>query len=238
MSSDAVQPQDAFAELAGITLSEQSLDTVMDTVARLTKRTIRRAAEVSVTIVERGQAKTVASTGRLATDLDERQYERGYGPCLACVEGNQPIVINDLVRDARWRHWALDATERGVGSIMSIPVPVQREVMAALNVYSTEQQAFDPDSVELAKTFGSYAGVALANMRVYEAQAQVAEQLQSAMQSRAAIEQAKGILMGQRRCSAEEAFDLLIRISQDTNRKLRDVARALVEQAAGSAEAT
>ena len=116
MSSDAVQPQDAFAELAGITLPEQSLDTVMDTVARLIKRTIRGAAEVSVTIVERGQAKTVASTGRLATDLDERQYERGYGPCLACVEGNQPIVINDLVRDARWRHGALDATERLVAT--------------------------------------------------------------------------------------------------------------------------
>jgi GAF domain-containing protein len=228
-----LQPQDAFAELARITLSEQSLDTVMDTVAGLMKRTVPGAAEVSVTIVERGQAKTVAFTGQLAKDLDERQYERGYGPCLACVEGNQPIVINDMVRDARWRHWALDATERGAGSSLSIPVPVQREVMAALNIYSTEQHAFDPDSIELATTFGAYAGVALANMHLYQAQGQVAEQLQKAMQSRAAIEQAKGILMGQRRCTAEDAFDLLIKISQDTNRKLRDVAQVLVDQATG-----
>jgi GAF domain-containing protein len=231
--SDTPPAADAFAELARITLSEQSLDTVMDTIARLTKRTIPGAAEVSVTIVERGKAKTVAFTGRLAKDLDERQYERGYGPCLACVEGNQPIVINDMVRDARWRHWALDASERGAGSSMSIPVPVQREVMAALNIYSTERQAFDPDSIELATTFGAYAGVALANMHLYEAQGQVAEQLQNAMQSRAVIEQAKGILMGQRRCNAEEAFDLLIGISQDTNRKLREVAQALVDQATG-----
>jgi GAF domain-containing protein len=97
---------------------------------------------------------------------------------------------------------------------MSIPVPVQREVMAALNIYSTEQHAFDPDSIELATTFGAYAGVALANMHLYQAQGQVAEQLQKAMQSRAAIEQAKGILMGQRRCTAEDAFDLLIKISR------------------------
>jgi GAF domain-containing protein len=231
--SNTLQPQDAFAELARITLSEQSLDTVMDTVARLTKRTIPGAAEVSVTIVEGGRAKTVAFTGQLAKDLDERQYQRGYGPCLACVEGNQPIVINDMVRDGRWRHWALDATERGAGSSMSIPVPVQREVMAALNIYRTERNAFDPDSIELATTFGAYAGVALANMHLYQAQGQVAEQLQHAMQSRAVIEQAKGILMGQRRCSAEEAFDLLIGISQDTNRKLREVAQALVDQATG-----
>jgi AmiR/NasT family two-component response regulator len=68
---------------------------------------------------------------------------------------------------------------------------------------------------------------------VYAAQGQVAEQLQQAMQSRAVIEQAKGILMGQRRCSARDAFDILVRLSQATNRKLRDVAQALVEDATG-----
>jgi AmiR/NasT family two-component response regulator len=51
------------------------------------------------------------------------------------------------------------------------------------------------------------------------------------MQSRAVIEQAKGILIGQRRCTPQEAFDILVRLSQDTNRKLRDVAEALVAQA-------
>ena len=232
--SDVMQPQDAFAELARIALAEQSLDTVMDTIARLTKRTIPSAAEVSVTLVERGRAKTVAFTGRLAKDLDERQYERGYGPCLACVEGNEPVLINDLVHDHRWRTWALDATERGAGSSLSLPVPVQREVAAALNIYATEAHAFTPDAVELAKTFSAYAGVALANMHLYEAQVEVAEQLQQAMQSRAMIEQAKGILMGQRHCKADEAFDLLVKMSQDTNRKLRDVAEALVEQVTGS----
>jgi GAF domain-containing protein len=228
--SDTLDPQDAFGELARITLSEQSVDTVMGTVARLAKLTVPGASEVSVTFVERGRPKTVAFTGQLAKDLDERQYARGYGPCLACVEGNQPILISDLGRDGRWRQWALDATERGAASSLSLPVPVQREVMAALNIYGTEKDAFTPDSVELATTFSAYAGVALANMHLYEAQVEVAEQLQQAMQSRAMIEQAKGILMGQRHCKADEAFDVLVKISQDTNRKLRDVAEALVEQ--------
>ena len=116
---------------------------------------------------------------------------------------------------------------------MSIPVPLQREVSAALNIYSTEQDAFDSGAVELASTFAAYAGVALANMHLYEAQAQLAEQLQTAMQSRAVIEQAKGILVGARRCTPEEAFDILVRISQDTNRKLRDVAQALLDEAIG-----
>ena len=228
------QPQDAFAELARLTLSDQSLETVMDTIARLTKQSIRGASEVSVTLVERGEPTTVASTGQLASDLDERQYERGYGPCLASVEGGEPVVINDMSADPRWRDWASQAVERGAHSSLSIPVPVQREVLAAINVYSTDANAFDQDSIKLAETFSGYAGVALANMHLYQAQAQVAEQLQNAMQSRAVIEQAKGILMGERRCDAREAFDVLVALSQDTNRKLRDVAQALVDRATGA----
>jgi AmiR/NasT family two-component response regulator len=65
---------------------------------------------------------------------------------------------------------------------------------------------------------------------LYKAQGKVAEQLQAAMASRAVIGQAKGILMGTRGCSAEDAFDILVKLSQDSNRKLREVAQVLVDQ--------
>jgi AmiR/NasT family two-component response regulator len=74
-------------------------------------------------------------------------------------------------------------------------------------------------------------------MHLYEAQGRVAEQLQTAMRSRAAIEQAKGILMGARGCQADEAFDMLVKLSQDRNRKLRDVAQVIIDDAtAGKGE--
>lgn len=113
-------------------------------------------------------------------------------------------------------------------------MPVQREVAAAINIYSRHELAFDEDSRQLAETFAAYAGVALANMHLFDAQSRVAEQLQSAMTSRAVIEQAKGVLMGQRHCGAEQAFDVLVRLSQESNRKLRDVAQAVVDHAAGT----
>jgi AmiR/NasT family two-component response regulator len=75
--------------------------------------------------------------------------------------------------------------------------------------------------------------VALANAHLYDTTATLAQQLRAAMESRAIIEQAKGIIMGQRRCTAEEAFTLLRKVSQDSNRKLRDVATALVAEAHG-----
>ena len=233
--SQHTQPQDAFAELARITLADHSVDRVMEKIAALVKSVLQLNGEASVTLVERGKASTIAQTGALALDLDERQYERGYGPCLASIDGGEPLVVKDMRDEQRWPDWATAAASLGAGSSMSIPVPLQREVSAALNIYSTDRDAFDDAAVELASTFAAYAGVALANMHLYAAQGQVAEQLQTAMQSRAVIEQAKGILMGQRRCSAQEAFDLLVRLSQDTNRKLRDVAGALVQDAIGEA---
>ena len=226
------EPQDAFAELARITLADHSLDSVMDRIAVLAKTTLGLNGEVSVTLVERGKPSTVAQTGALAVELDERQYDRGYGPCLDSIDGGEPLIVSDMDDEPRWPDWAKSAAALGAGSSLSMPVPLQREVSAALNIYSLDRDAFDDAAVELASTFAAYAGVALANMHLYTAQGQVAEQLQQAMQSRAVIEQAKGILMGQRRCSAQEAFDLLVRLSQDTNRKLRDVAQALVEDAA------
>jgi transcriptional regulator with GAF, ATPase, and Fis domain len=191
-----VQPQDAFAELAKISLADHSLDHVMAKVATLAKSTLGLNGEVSVTIVDRGKPATIASTGSLATELDERQYARGYGPCLDCIAGGEPLMVKDMDADQRWPDWAQSASSAGAGSSLSIPVPIQREVSAALNIYSTDRDAFDADAVELASTFA-----------------------------------AKGILMGQRRCGPQEAFDLLVLLSQSSNRKLRDVAEALVAQA-------
>ena len=224
-----LEPNDAFAELGRIVLAEHSLDSVMDTIARLTKRTVPGATDVSVTLVERGKATTVAFTGALAQEMDERQYARDHGPCLSCIDGAEAVRIKEMENEARWPDWAAQAAAAGVRSSMSLPVPLQREVSAALNVYSTDQQAFSDDDVEVATTFAAYAGVALANMHLYQAQSRLAEDLQNAMKSRAVIEQAKGILMGAKRCTAERAFDLLVGSSQRTNRKLRQVAQEIVD---------
>jgi GAF domain-containing protein len=230
-----MQPQQAFDELATITLADHDLAAVMDKIAELARRTIPGAAEVSVTMWEAGRPSTIASTGGLATALDERQYEAGHGPCLDSVQGVEPVHVSDTSDEPRWPEWAQLAADTGVTSSFTVPVPLQREVSAALNMYATSPDPFDADSRALAQTFAAYAGVALANMHLYDAQARVAEQLQEAMASRAVIEQAKGILMGQLRCGAEDAFTALVKQSQERNVKLRDVAEQLVQQTAKGA---
>jgi hypothetical protein len=95
------EPQDAFAELARITLADHSLDSVMDRIATLAKTTLGLNGEVSVTLVERGTPSTVAQTGALALELDERQYERGYGPCLDSIDGGEPLIVSDMQAEPR-----------------------------------------------------------------------------------------------------------------------------------------
>jgi GAF domain-containing protein len=230
---EPLDPTEAFARLGRLKLDESDLNGVLETVADLAKRTIPGAAEVSVTLVRSQKAQTAAFTGDLALRLDESQYETGRGPCLDASAAASTISVPDMTGERRWPHWTASARENGVGSSVSIGLPVQDPVTGALNIYATEPNAFDSDAVVVARTFASYAAVALANAHLYDATATLAQQLQAAMESRAVIEQAKGIVMSDRRCTADEAFAILTKLSQDTNRKVRDVASALVRNAEG-----
>jgi GAF domain-containing protein len=226
-----MDPTAAFAELGRIKLGETDLDGVLGRVAGLAKQTVPAADEVSVSLVDGKGAHTAASTGRLAVDLDEWQYEHGRGPCVVASAEQVTISVPDMKDEQRWPDWASQALSAGVLSSMAVGLPIEERVAGALNVYATEPDAFDDDAVVLAQTFAGYAAVALANAHSYNSMATLAEHMQAAMESRAVIEQAKGIIMGERRCTADQAFALLAKISQDSNRKLRDVAAALVARA-------
>jgi GAF domain-containing protein len=229
---EPLEPSAAFAQLGRIKLSDTDLNGVLQTIADLAKRSIPGASEVSVTLVRGKGTHTAAFTGDLALDLDETQYESGHGPCLDASAASATMSVPEITTETRWPQWAARAREIGVNSSLSIGLPVQDTVTGALNIYATKPDAFDDDAIILGQTFAGYAAVALANAHLYDTTATLAQQMQAAMDSRAVIEQAKGIIMGDRRCTAEEAFRILTKVSQDTNRKLRDVAAALVARAA------
>jgi GAF domain-containing protein len=231
MAETPTDPTQAFAELGQIKLSETDLNGVLARIAEAARRAIPGAEQVSVTLVRGGGAYTAAYTGEPALTVDEWQYIRGHGPCLDAAQGGATMEVTDTAVDTRWPDWAAHARAAGVHSSLSIGLPIQDAVVGALNVYGTERDAFDEDAVRLAETFAGYAAVALANAHLYDTTATLAQHMQAAMESRAVIEQAKGIIMGERRCTPDEAFAVLAKVSQESNRKLRDVAAALVDRA-------
>ncbi|BCY12716.1 GAF and ANTAR domain-containing protein [Actinoplanes sp. L3-i22] len=230
MAHDPAGSAAAFAELGRIKLGETDLNGVLDRVADLARRILPGAAEVSITLVRDGAAYTPAHTGGTALRLDESQYEQDGGPCLEAAAAKSTVHVPDTAADDRWSGWPARAAASGIGSILSVGLPIVENVSGALNIYGTGPRAFDEEAIALAQTFVRYAAVALANAHLYDTTASLAQHMQAAMENRAVIEQAKGIIMGERRCSADEAFAILTKVSQDTNRKLREVAAALVER--------
>ena len=228
----------ALAELARIRLDAQPLSRLLERVAQLAQDVLPTAKDVSVTLLDddspggaagTARARTVAFSGDLAVDLDERQYESGFGPCLDAAVSGETIMV-DTAEDPRYPQFAETARGRGVTHSMSVGLPIPQRMIGALNVYGGGGP-FSEDEVELAQAFAGHAAVAVANASLLASTADLARNLQIAMASRAVIEQAKGIIMAQRRCTSEEAFEVLRSTSQHSNVKLRALAQSIVDAA-------
>ena len=222
-------PLVAFAELALIVVGTDPPEQTLRRVAELAKQTLDGVEDVSLTVVEDGRPRSVVFTGQLAVDLDERQYELGFGPCLDAAKTGQTIVVDSRQADGAYREFAQVAGRAGVRHIVSVGMPLAQSCIGGMNIYRTAGTAFSSAFLEYAQVFAGHAAVAVANITSHANAANEATQMRAAMASRAVIEQAKGIIMGRDRCTADEAFDILKRISQQQNIKLRDLCQTIVD---------
>jgi GAF domain-containing protein len=232
-------PMRAFAELSKIVLGAERLNPTLQRIAQLAKDTIGGLDEASITLMENDRASTVVFTGPLAVHLDERQYEAGFGPCLDAAVSGETIVVNSQdPGSSAYPEFSRAAQRVGIAHTVSVGLPVAQRVIGGLNLYGSTELPFDDNAVGLAGTYASYAAVAVANAALYSSTADLARHMQAAMQSRAGIEQAKGIIMAQQRCSPEEAFAVLVRTSQHRNIKLRDLAQSIITSTSAASPET
>ena len=229
-SSHPANAAEALERLGRLSLRKLSMEGLLQTVADLTKTVMPGHTEASVSLLVKDSPSTVASTGQLATDLDETQYDRDHGPCLHAARTGELTEIADTRTDSRWPDYMPRAAEHGNLSSLSVPLAIDEDeqVTGALNIYAREPHAFDENSRATAEKFVPYAAVAVANMQAYQDARNLADNLQFALESRAVIDQAKGILMERHKLTADQAFQLLARVSMTTNKKVRDVADQLV----------
>ena len=165
---------------------------------------------------------TFAATNQYATLLDEIQQRHQEGPCASAAWRHHTVLIDDLDSETRWPHYRRDAlAETPVRSILAFEVFVDSDVTGALNFYSEQVGAFDAESVELGTIFATHIALAWSVFRR-------TDQFRSALISRDIIGQAKGIVMERFRVDAIRAFELLNRLSQESNTKLVDVAQKII----------
>ena len=221
---------EALLQLGRLSLRELSMESLLQTVADLITTVLPGNPEASVTLLVKGAPSTVASTGQLALDLDAVQYECGHGPCLHAARTGEETEIADTRADSRWPDYTPRAAERGNLSSLAVPLVIDEDegIFGSLNLYAPKPRAFDEDCRSAALAFGPYAAVAAGNVYAYQSARSMADNLQVALESRAVIEQAKGILMERYKLTPDHAFRLLAVASMNANRKLRHIADELV----------
>jgi len=215
------------AELAGVVIVGRELPEVLTEIVQISRRAIPGAEATSITLIREERAFTAAYDGQVAMDADELQYQRGYGPCLDAGRSGEVFLVSDMRSEERWPDYAQHAHGLGVGSSLSIPLPFQGATIGALNNYALRPDCFGEADVRLAEEVAGFVAIAVANAEASARATDDVLNMRRAMDSRAVIEQAKGILMERYKVTPDQAFTLLTHASQRTNVKLRDVAEEL-----------
>ena len=176
----------------------------------------------SITVLHRdGRAETVAHTDDLAVKVDHLQYQLDEGPCLDALRGEPFQRIDDMPAEHRWPRYAPLAVQEGVGAQLGLELYHDTRSIGGLNLYSTSSHVFDEDTRYAAWLFATHAALAMGRT-------QQAEQLNEALSTRKVIGQALGIVMERFTLDEDRAFQFLVRVSRNSNIKLRDVAARIV----------
>jgi GAF domain-containing protein len=210
-----------LAEAARSLQRQTSPQQVMDGVVHLARAMVPGADEATITMVrEDRHCYSAAATSALASDFDVLQDETGEGPCLDAIWQQETVRVNDLARDPRWPVLGPRAAERGVGSMLCLQLFVHRDTLGALDLLAHATSAFTDESEHVGLLLASHAAIAAAD-------AHHLENVTSALMNRDMIGQAKGILMERFKITSDQAFAVLAKVSQDTNRKVSAVAEDL-----------
>jgi hypothetical protein len=204
--------------------SIRDLEKTLGRVVSAAVDTIPAVDAASISMTEHGRIETRHPTSEVIRKLDEVQGRLFEGPCISAIEDPPEtgvVVAQDLASDAaRWPRFAPEAVEAGFYGVMSTTLTSEGGIRGALNLYSRSPNAFDEHSRMLAGLFGVQAALLLVG-------AHQSAHLQTAVDSRDMIGQAKGILMERFQIDDQAAFQMLVKSSQDTNLKLTAVARWL-----------
>lgn len=186
-------------------------------------RWVPGARYAGLTVVGRdGSIETAAYSHKYVLLLDDVARHHREGPSVSAARDHQTVRIGDLSAEERWRRYTREALRATpVRSILSLPMVIEPKSRGSLTLYAESTHIFDDDSVELGLVFATYAALAW-NI------GQRDDQFRNALASRDIIGQAKGMIMERFNIDAEQAFNLLKRLSQISNSPLAEVARRLV----------
>jgi hypothetical protein len=216
-----------FASIARDLAGRSSVGDTLEETVRLAVDVVPGAEFAGVSwLMPDAEIQTPACTDPLVARCDAAQYAFTEGPCVQAVWDGDIYQVDDLTTDKRWPRFARAAADLGMRSMLASQLSSPKRTVGALNLYSTQPDAFDEQSRALIAIFGAHASVALVNRRMEQ-------DLRTAVDTRGTIGQAIGILIERHRLTPDRAFQLLVTASQHRQIKVRELAAQLVETGTG-----
>jgi len=178
----------------------------------------------------RGPLRVVAASSEAARLLELFQIQNDQGPCLDCFRSGEPVEAEDLAAMARhWPHFAVAAEQAGFTAVLALPMRLRDQVIGALNFFSARPGALSAEDIRVGQALADVATISLLHERSMRHSDALNEQLQTALNSRVLIEQAKGKLAERLSLEMDQAFNLLRDFARTRNLRLSDVAQALID---------
>lgn len=194
----------------------------LDRVVQLAVEMVAGCQHAGISLNRRGVITSPATSDPVVQRVDQLQYEFDQGPCLDAIRQHEWVHSVDLEHDPRWPVWGPRTTqETGIRSMMAFRLFTHHDVVGALNLYATTPGSFDEHDRDTGAALAAHAALAVVA-------SQKIENLEIALDSRTIIGQAVGVVMERFDLEPDRAFAVLSRLSQDLNRKVRDVAQELV----------
>ncbi|MEU8900946.1 GAF and ANTAR domain-containing protein [Nocardia sp. NPDC048505] len=223
-----------MSELTALLLSTSDIESALRQLATVASRMLPGKPMAGVSLKRADDTVTVGATGAEASRVDELQYQQRTGPCLEAMHTAEPVSVPDVARENRWGDYPARVMAHGIRSIYAQPLLADGKPIGSLNLYATAPNGFDEQTRWAIKLTGEHTSVLLSTALAVARQNDRTAQLRAALASRSLIDQALGIVMGQRGCTRAQAFDILRSASQHRNIKLTAIAREIIRTVTGA----
>ena len=221
---------DTFVELTDTMVADFD---VIDFLHVLTDRSVQLLDVSAAGLLladQRGELRVLAASSEAARLLELFQLQSDQGPCLDCFRSGRPVTAGDLAAEAaRWPQFAPAARQAGFAAVQALPMRLRDQVIGALNLFRATPGTFDPADVRVGQAMADVATISLLHERSMRRSDTLNEQLQTALNSRVIIEQAKGKIAERLGVDMNQAFSLLRDHARARNLRLSDLAQAFVD---------
>jgi hypothetical protein len=229
--NDMAQRQlaDVFIEMADTLVDDFDL---MDFLNTLTERCVELldiAAAGLLLTDGQGALQVVAASSERTRLLELFQLQTDQGPCLDCFRTGVPVSVVDIPASGKWPRFTAAATEVGFAAVHALPMRLRTEIIGALNLFDVDAGPLDPEKLRIGQAIADVSTIGLLQQRAIQRRDVITEQLQTALNSRILIEQAKGLLAERLHVNVADAFAILRATSRSHNRRLADLAQAIVD---------